>query len=187
MSERSETSSNGSMSFAAGSPARTSAAVDHVSGSPAPRAAFGQNTDDWLASFDHRSWSWRTSQTCLFGGWAPFSETWPRSGMTRNGTAFRLPTLVIHKRGSASGLLPTLVKADARQVCNGSRRERRLCDGLTMTDWVRLRLGRKRVPIDLSESMMGFPIGFTALEPSETASFRTSQSGSDVASSKPKG
>lgn len=106
--------------------------------------------------------------------------------MTRSGIACQRLTLVIHKRGSASGLLPTLVKADARQVTNGSRHDRRLCDGLTMTDWVRLNLGRKRVPLELSESMMGFPIGFTELAHSVTESFQTSQNGSVGASSKRK-
>jgi hypothetical protein len=60
-------------------------------------------------------------------------------------------------------LLPTLVQADARQTSNGTRPYRRLADGLTMTDWVRLKLKRKRVPIELGESMMGFPDGHTEL------------------------
>jgi hypothetical protein len=36
-----------------------------------------------------------------------FSETWPRSGMTRNGTAYQLPPLVPHTGATASGLWPT--------------------------------------------------------------------------------
>ena len=41
-----------------------------------------------------------------------FSETFPRSGMTRSGTAYRLQPLVPLTRGTASGLWPTPVAKD---------------------------------------------------------------------------
>lgn len=64
-------------------------------------------TPDLLANFDRATSSWRTSQTSLFGGYTEFSETWPRSGMTRNGTAYLLPPLVPIIGEIVSGSLPT--------------------------------------------------------------------------------
>jgi hypothetical protein len=46
-----------------------------------------------FANFDPATSSWRTSQLCLLEGSSVFSETWPRAGMTRNGTAYRLRPL----------------------------------------------------------------------------------------------
>lgn len=103
-----------------------------------------------------------------------FSAPWPRAGMTRSGAAFRLPSSGFPKRATECGLLPTLVRADSRQTTNGSRADRTISDGLTMTDWVRLRLSHMRVPLDLGELMMGFPVGWTELEPSATPSSRRS-------------
>jgi hypothetical protein len=88
--------------------------------------------------------------------------------MMRNGEVFRLPTLGFPKRATVAGLLPTLVRADSKQATNGSRQDRDPSWGLNMTDWVRLKLGLKRVPVGLAEEMMGFPDGWTELPPSET-------------------
>ena len=60
-----------------------------------------------FAAWDRTSLSWKTSQRSLFGGWTLFSDRWPRSGTTRNGTAFRLPTLAHLTAATGSGLLHT--------------------------------------------------------------------------------
>ncbi len=73
----------------------------------ASAAVSGQNTLVLLASYDPASSSWRTSQTSFTEGLASFSETWPRSGMTRNGTAYRLPLSERVTIETDSGLLPT--------------------------------------------------------------------------------
>lgn len=52
----------------------------------------GTNSRESFASFDPVSSSWRTSQRCLVEGWTPYSEPWPRSGMTLNGRAYERPT-----------------------------------------------------------------------------------------------
>lgn len=62
-----------------------------------------------LASYDQDSSSWRTSQACLVSGWEPFSETWPRSGMMRHGTAYPLAPSAPLTGGIGFGLLPTPV------------------------------------------------------------------------------
>ena len=95
------------MSSAAASPARTSARPAKVPGSVGLAAAYGRNTPELLARFDPASFSWRTSQLCLDGALSVFSETWPRSGMMRNGTAYLLPPLVLLTDGIGSGSWPT--------------------------------------------------------------------------------
>jgi hypothetical protein len=92
---------------AAGSPARTSALQARVQASKGNDQDYGESTPDLLANYDPKSSSWRTSQLCLDGDFQEFSETWPRSGMMRNGTAYRLPPLVRLTAGTASGLWPT--------------------------------------------------------------------------------
>ena len=45
---------------------------------------------DLQVNFDPDTCSWRTSQLSLLGDSTPYSERWPRSGMTLAGRAFRL-------------------------------------------------------------------------------------------------
>lgn len=96
-----------SMQSAEASHAKTLARLASVRGSTGNAAVYGLNTPDLLANYDLASSSWRTSQHCLVEGLTVFSETWPRSGMMRNGTAFRLQPLVPLTGGTASGLWPT--------------------------------------------------------------------------------
>jgi len=91
--------------FAEGSLARTSAQPDSGQASTAPARDYGLSTPDLLASYDRDTSSWRTSQACFLEEWATFSESWPRSGMMRNGTAYQLPPLVPLTDAIGSGLL----------------------------------------------------------------------------------
>ncbi len=67
----------------------------------------GQRSQASFATYDPGSSSWRTFQDCLDGASETFSETWPASGMTRNGTAYRRPSSVPPIYATESGLLPT--------------------------------------------------------------------------------
>ena len=91
------------MSSAAGFPAKTSAQPERAQGLPVSDPASGQRLPDWLANYDPATSSWRTSQLCLDGALEPYSETWPRSGMTRSGIAYRLPPLVPLTAGTEFG------------------------------------------------------------------------------------
>ncbi len=95
------------MSSAAVSPARTSASPVKGPVSRACDPAFGATTHDSLARYDHASLSWKTSQRCALGDWQEFSGSWPRSGTTRSGIAYPLPTLAPLIAETESGLLPT--------------------------------------------------------------------------------
>ena len=76
-------------------------------GSTVTAPAYGESTPVLLAKYSPSSSSWRTSQLCLDGDLEEFSETWPRSGMMRSGTVYRLPTLVRLTDETGSGFWPT--------------------------------------------------------------------------------
>jgi hypothetical protein len=96
-----------SMSSVADFHAKTSATLASERELTENAADSGASLPESLANYDRATSSWRTSQLCLDGEWAEFSETWPRSGMTRNGKTYELPTLVHHTGESESGLWPT--------------------------------------------------------------------------------
>ncbi len=76
-------------SSAEDSPVRTSRppAREPVWRGSAP--AFGGSTQGSFASYDPDSSSWKTFQLCLGGASETYSETWPRAGTMRSGTAFQ--------------------------------------------------------------------------------------------------
>ena len=88
-------------------PAKTSAAQEKAQVLKANVAACGLNTPELLASYDHDTSSWRTSQHCLVEGLTVFSERWPRSGMMQNGIAYQLQPLVRLTDETEYGLWPT--------------------------------------------------------------------------------
>jgi hypothetical protein len=98
---------------AADSHAKTSATQASAQASTANAPGYGQSMPELLASYDRDSSLWRTSQLCLDGALSEFSETWPRSGLMRSGTAYRLPPLVPLTAVTESGsLLPTPRSSD---------------------------------------------------------------------------
>ncbi len=136
----------------------------------------GARLSDWLATFDQLTSAWRTSQICLVApttgrglGLAEFSETWPRSGMTRNGTAFRLPTLVPGIAGTEFGFLPTPTKsADSK----GSPKGRFFGSGTCFSNLREVLRDGPDDPVfpnpEFVEGMMGFPPLWTDCAASET-------------------
>ena len=103
------------MSSVVASPAKTSPLLARALGLREAARAYGRSTPDLLASFDPATSSWRTSQHCLVEGLTVFSETWPRSGSMRNGTAYQRQPLVPLTKGTESGLWPTPTKVYTRE------------------------------------------------------------------------
>lgn len=101
------------MSSVVASPARTSAPPDLGQELMARAAAYGRNTPALLTKFDRATSSWKTSQLSLVADLEEFSETWPRSGMMRNGIAYQLPPLAHFTDATASGFWQTPVADDA--------------------------------------------------------------------------
>src|SRR6266550_2099603 len=101
------TISNGLTSSAADSPARIFPTPASERESTESAAGFGASTRASFANYDRATSSWRTSQLCLDGELSVFSETWPKSGMTRSGKAYELPTLELPIEENESGFWPT--------------------------------------------------------------------------------
>jgi len=89
------------------SPARTSATPENAPELPDPVRDSGGRWCVAFAWYDRGSSSWRTWQRCFVEGWAKYSETWPRSVMTRKGIAFQPQTLAPLTCDDESGLWPT--------------------------------------------------------------------------------
>ena len=97
-------------------PAKTSAVQEKALVLKANVAAYGLNTPELLASYDHDTSSWRTSQHCLVEGLTVFSGRWPRSGMMQNGIAYQLQPLVPLTDETDCGLLPTPLAGNTKAI-----------------------------------------------------------------------
>lgn len=131
-----------------------------------------------LAWFDPDTCSLRTSQQSLLTDSEPSSLTLPRSGMTRNGYVYELPIVGRITCEIVGGYWPTPMKSDGLvpfgyqtmlRKENGEKRPSGAQIGTQLT-WDRRALpwvvGGRINPI-LTEWMMGFPIGWTALNVQE--------------------
>ena len=99
-----------SMSSAAGFPVRIFPTLGKGQGLTASGQDCSSKPFAWFANSDRESLSWKTWQRCLLGDWTEFSGRWPRSGLMRNGIAYRLPPLVPRISGTeslSSGFVPT--------------------------------------------------------------------------------
>ena len=149
-------------------------------------ADYGRKSFDLLASYDPSSSLWRTSQTSLAvpannlgAGLAEFSETWPRSGLMRNGTAYRLPLSALHMAEIGCGFWPTPNKSNGFAPFSTLTMQRKQ-SGKSRPSGVKMGFDLKWEPRcvpyladgwinpSLTEWLMGFPIGHTALPPAET-------------------
>lgn len=105
------TESAPSISSPAGSPARTSARPARAPAWTVSDPDSGASSIESLATFDPVSRSWRTSGLYALEDSPEFLATLPRSGMTRNGTLYRLQPLVhltsAIVSGSSRSMLPT--------------------------------------------------------------------------------
>jgi hypothetical protein len=149
--------------------AKISALPGKVSALQASAADYGESTPELLAKYDPATSLWKTSQLCLDGGLQTFSETWPRSGMMRNGIAYRLAPLVRLTGETASGLWPTphsnMSTGAGTQGRNGGMNLQTAIGGSLNPTWV--------------EWLMGYPIGWTALKHWATPSSRKSRKSSE--------
>jgi hypothetical protein len=127
-----------------------------------------------FSTYDPDTCSWRTSApSSLTDESGEFSGTWPRSGMTRSGTAFQLRPSAPLTHGIASGCWPTPVADDTghrkKPYSQGGRALSYMVGGPTNPTWI--------------EWLLGFPMGWTDVAPSATRSSLPSRSTSGGASS----
>lgn len=144
--------SNSPTSSAEGSRARTSQSRVLERVSMASAADYGRSSPELWARFDRATSSWRTSELSLLGDSPLFSETLPRSGMTRSGTLYRLRPLTRLIYASASGssrtMLPTPTAGDANGSGSRNTPTSNANPGVSLTDWARGDggMGRKMLP-----------------------------------------
>lgn len=155
------------------SPAKTSAWPEGAQDSTGPDRDCGQNTRASFASFDPDTSSWKTSQRCLVGGWVEFSETWPRAGTMRRGTVYQLPPSAPLTAVTGSFWLPTPTVSTqwSNRSCSAGAATRLTLHGMARQGmWPDLDHTAKTGPLSPAwvECVMGFPVGFTDLDVSET-------------------
>ena len=201
-------------SSAAASPAKTSASPEKVLGSPVLGPVFGTSSLGSFAQFSPDGWLLKTSQPLLLEGSEPYSETWPKSGLMRNGIAYRLQPLVRRTDGNAFGLWPTPNASDVRPRATAYSTARRVRIGKQISLEAAVKFlptptaqdasnnggpsqyDRNSLPLNAVaggslnptwvEWLMGFPAEWTALDASETPSSRKSLKSSGGRSSRTK-
>ena len=165
------------MLFAEDSLAKTSVTPEGAQELKVQDQDCGVKLPGWLASYDQNMSSWKTSQHCLVEGLDVFLETWPRSGMMRNGIAYQLPPLALRTDGIESGLWPTPQASDNRDRGNLSsgavKRRREKGKQISLSQSVSEVSGQLNPT--WVEWLMGFPLGWTVSKVWETRSSRRFQ------------
>lgn len=156
-------------------PVRTFHSLDKVPDLPEIVQGSSGISYEPFAWWDGPNSCWRTWQRCLLEGWERFSEPFPRSGMTRSGIAYRLPTLEPGINGTESGYLPTPLKNSSKGA-SSSRFYGSPTYRANFAEGLRNGLDDPIYPHpDFADQVMGFPTGWTELKAQETQSSRKSQ------------
>lgn len=142
---------------------------------PATSEICGPQQQMSFAWYDPESSCWRTSQGCLLAGMQESSSpTWPAWGMWANGAAYELPKPELGTTEPGGGWLPTPVVAMRRGSSegaltrrNGRSRKKDRLDYAVEGDGKSGRLNPEWV-----DWLVGWPIGWTALQPLETHKFQ---------------
>jgi hypothetical protein len=173
-----------SMSSAEDSHVRTSASLARGPESTVNAPDSGERCRGSLAKYDPVSRSWRTRQRSLLGGLVEFSETWPRWGTMRDGVSSVRNVPGCITRGNESGFAhPTITKTNISDVEIPENRLRISPAGWITKqskkgtwgsiNWFQWALLVGLIPFPtLAEYSMGWPVGWTDLQPLETAKFR---------------
>lgn len=164
-------------SFLEASRAKTSQARERASASMASEAAFGSKCSESFARFDHDSSSWRTPQCSPVADSIECSQVWPRWGTMRSGECWEGSTSAPPQKANAFGSLPRPTASMARRGWGFTRHHLERADTRrnskeTMANALRLSFGHYQPSVATVEWIMGWPIGWTALEPLETGKFR---------------
>ena len=131
------------------------------------KADYGLKCTGSLRRYDPSTHSLRTHQLSLFGGWIECSRTLPRFGLMQDGECFPQPMLEhdTDVRGyGLQGSIGTPIKSRSYRsddFRSGALSPYELCKndgGVPKIEWL--------------EHLMGWPIGWTDLEPLETGKFQ---------------
>ena len=145
--------------------------------------ASGESLQTLLATYDPDTSSLRMSQQCfsLLGNQAdellnppPSSascQTWPKSGLMRNGNCYQLAPLAHHRNAKGFSLWPTPVASEAirakfsiEQLLKHSEKQMEAGNGIGgLVPTLAAEYGQFPTP-EFAEWLQGFPLGYTDLE-----------------------
>ena len=180
------------------SPVRTSVLPGKARASTGSKADSGWKWRASFAKWSPATSTWRTRQVSLLGDSEEFSETWPRWGSMRDGECLALTTPMLATSGKESGFWPTIRASDSERGGRGDLLQ--AVRGNTNSHFKKYPTPRandsqKRGNFNPAEKrnglagairseshgllnpnwvewLMGWPIGWTALQPLETDRFR---------------
>ena len=166
------TDSTASNSSQGDSLAKISALPEKAQGSQDPALDSGGNSTGSFRNSNRATRSSKTSQPFALEDWILCSGASLRSGMTRNGTVYPLQPLARLTDGIASGLWPTPQASDHRdRGCledPSVQRRIRIGKQIGLSVAVKKERGRGTLNPTWVEWLMGFPTGWTDLNPSAT-------------------
>ena len=108
-----------------------------------------------FAWYDPDTSSWRTWQRCLTGGLMKYLDRWPKAGMMRNGHVYRLPVLEHLTSEIEFSSYPTPCASDSRGIKKAPTPEYPCLRSLAAPG---------ALNPQMSEWLMGYPLGWTDLE-----------------------
>jgi hypothetical protein len=160
-----------------GFPARTSASLAPATGSTVNAPASGWKWPASFAKYDPAASSWRTRQCSLVEDSTAFSQTWPAWGSLRDGECLEHTTPPLATSEKGCGLWPTPTKRDSRTLAGSQPPKRSPTSGLPLAWTIALTLTPEqrsggRLNPTWVEWLMGWPMGWTDLQPLATARFR---------------
>ncbi len=125
----------------------------------------------WLAFLDRATSSLRTCAGCSLAEWERSSRSYPKSGMLLNGRLYPREPLALPTSASASSSWPTPQRIDSQfqQSLPATRRRAERGGQLLSPHRWTLLTGSRYYPPEASEYLMGFPLGWTELEPRSLA------------------
>jgi hypothetical protein len=154
------------MSYLAGFHAKTSAQQEKEQESTESDQECGEKWRGSFVKYNPDSSSWKTHQCSLLGDLEEFSETWPQWGLMRNGECWERQMLAQTIKETESGLWetkwPTPVTSDASGAGRVGPRKGGNISSLKdyLSKWHRLAYP----PVNITEYMMGWPLGWTDLK-----------------------
>jgi hypothetical protein len=127
---------------------------------------FGKKWQGWLAKYDQDSCSWKTAQCSLITDSVECLETYPTSGLMRDGLLWEQTRLALNTTETEYGLLPTPTARDFNGHTITKKRPKGFNKVLPNVFKLEFQLHGQCYPHPtFSEGLMLWPIGWTDLKP----------------------
>lgn len=140
----------------------------------------GPNSLASFAKWDRNSFSWKTPQCLLPLGLTESSEIWPRWGLMLNGLCWELTTFSRLTKDRGYGLWPSPMASDEKRLKEFSIEQLAAAPGRKKGSWKGFATFPEEIALvcdyfphpEFAEWIMGYPPGWTDLEPLGTGRFR---------------